>query len=208
MLLIGLGSRARQGKNYVANYMKEVHPEIVLYSFADELKRYCKERHEELVPRWQLANQTKALPVAKEDPIYGYTAILQWYGTEVVRKNSPDHWVHVLADKIKFENPEIAVVTDVRFENEAAWVKNHDGFLVEVIRLQEDGTQYYDPNRDKNHASETALDGYLGYDFHLLCKSGNLDSLRIKSQFILKTIMEDRVLNQLGPIDDATGFGG
>ncbi len=208
MLLIGLGAKARQGKNYVANYMKEVHPEIVLYSFADELKLHCKEHHDELVPLWQLANQTKALPTAKEDRIYGYTAILQWYGTDVVRKNNPNQWVDVVANKIREERPEIAIITDVRFPNEAAYIKNHDGFMVEVIRLNEDGTRYHDPNRDKNHISETALDEYLGYDYHILCKSGNLDSLRIKSQFVLKTIVEDRMLNQLGPIDDATGFGG
>src|SRR6267378_5317093 len=169
MLLIGLGSRARQGKTYVSNYMKEAHPEIQCYAFADELKRYCKEHHEELVPQWQLHNQTKHLPVAKEDPIYGYTAILQYFGTEVMRKKNPDYWVHVLADKIEVEKPAIAVVTDVRFPNEVAWVKNHDGFLVEVIRLNEDGTRYYDPNRDKNHASEPSLDQYLGWDWSILC---------------------------------------
>jgi len=103
--------------------MKEVEPSVQFYSFADELKQYCKEHHDELVSQWQLANQTKQLPIAKEDPIYGYTAILQWFGTEVMRKKNPDYWVHALADKIEFEKPEIAVITDVRFPNEAAWVK-------------------------------------------------------------------------------------
>ncbi|SRR6266478_1791467 len=208
MLLIGLGAKARQGKTYVSNYMKEAHPEIECYAFADELKHYCKEHHNELVPQWQLANQTKHLPLPKEDPIYGYTAILQWYGTEIVRKNNPNQWVDIVADRIRKDRPEIAMITDVRFQNEAAYIKNHDGFLVEVIRLNEDGTRFYDPNRDKNHASETALDEYLGWDFSILCKSGNLDSLRIKSQTVIKAIVEDHLLDQLGPIDDATGFGG
>jgi len=190
MLLIGLGSRARQGKTYVSNYMKEAHPEIQCYAFADELKQYCKEHHEELVPQWQLANQTKALPIAKEDPIYGYTAILQYFGTEVMRKKNPDYWVHALADKLELEKPEIALISDVRFPNEAAWVKNHDGWLVEIIRLNEDGTRYYDPNRDKNHASETALDEYLGWDFSILCKSGSLDSLKSKAVGVIETIVD------------------
>jgi len=211
MILIGLGSKARQGKNYVANYMLEVEGvhggEVGLYSFADELKRYCKEHHDELVPQWQLSRQTKQQPAHKEDPIYGCTAILQWYGTEVARKNNPNIWVEAVADKIKKERPEIAIITDVRFPNEAAYVKNHDGFMVEVIRLNEDGTRYYDPNRDKTHISETALDDYLGWDYSILCKSGNLDSLRLKSHAVIRAIVETHLLNSLGPVSDATGFG-
>jgi len=184
--------------------MKEAEPSIQFYSFADELKRYCKEYHDELVPQWQLHNQTKQLPTAKDDPIYGYTAILQWFGTEVMRKKNPDHWVHVLNDKIEFDNPEIAIVTDVRFPNEAAWVKNHDGFLVEVIRLNEDGTRYYDPNRDKNHISETALDEYNGWDYIILCKSGDLKSLKYKSQGVLKAILDSQPTTP-NSLPDASG---
>lgn len=204
MILIGLGAKACQGKNYVANYMKEAIPEIRFYSFADELKRHCKANHDELVGQWQLAHQTKAIPAAKDDPIYGVTAILQWFGTEVMRKHNPNYWVDCVASTIAKENPEVAVVTDVRFPNEAAWVKNHDGYLVEVIRLQEDGTRYYDPNRDKNHTSETALDDYQGWDYVLLCRSGDLNALRNKSLGILKNIIID-TKSRLDSVPDATG---
>lgn len=204
MILIGLGAKARQGKNYVANYMQEAIPEVKFYSFADELKQYCKEHHDELLPQWQLAKQTKQVPARKDDAIYGYSAILQWYGTEVIRKNSPDHWVRVIADKISKDNPSIAIITDVRFPNEAAFIKNHDGWLVEVIRLNEDGTRFYDPNRDKNHASETALDDYAGWDYIILCKSGDLNSLRLKSLGVLKNIIhKHRAIPDSLP--DATG---
>ncbi len=204
MILIGLGNKARQGKNYVANYMQEAIPEIKQYSFADELKKHCKANHDELVPQWQLWKQTKQQPIAKDDPIYGYTAILQWFGTEVMRKRSPDHWVHVIADRITLESPEIAIVTDVRFPNEAAWIKNHDGYLVEVIRVNNDGTRYLDPNRDANHPSETALDDYSGWDFILRCKSGDLNSLKSKSLGILQTIVNQQRSLYSG-IADATG---
>jgi hypothetical protein len=207
MILIGLGNKARQGKDFVANYMQEAIPDIVFYSFADELKRHCRKHHDELLPQWQLARQTKQMPACKEDPIYGYGPILQWYGTEVVRKQSPDHWVHVIASKIEIEKPEIAVIKDVRFPNEATWVKNHDGFLVEVIRLNEDGTRYYDPNRDKNHTSETALDDYMGWDFIIRAQSGDLKSLRLKSLGVLKAIVNQRRA-ALASLPDSTGCSG
>lgn len=123
MLLIGLGSKARQGKNFVANYIKEQNNSAKLYSFADELKLYCKAHHEELVKEWLELNFQKKLPEPKEDPIYGYTAILQWYGTDVARKANPNVWVQALDARIQKEAPELALITDVRFPEEAAYVK-------------------------------------------------------------------------------------
>jgi hypothetical protein len=204
MIILGLGAKARQGKTYVSAYMKEAIPEIQCYAFADELKRYCKEHHDELVPQWQLANQHKHLPSPKEDPIYGYTAILQWYGTEIARKTSPNQWIDIVASRIELEQPDIAVITDVRFPNEAAFIKNHDGFLVEIIRVNKDGTRFLDPSRDPNHTSEVALDDYLGWDFTIRCKDGDLTALRSKALGVLKTIV-DKCLFAASSLPDATG---
>jgi hypothetical protein len=204
MILIGLGAKARQGKNYVANYMKEAVPDIQFYSFADELKTYCRDHHKELLPQWQLAHQTKSLPKQKDDPIYGYGPILQWYGTEIIRKQDPDHWVDIVANKLDANSPELAIITDVRFPNEAEFIKANDGYLVEVIRVNEDGTRYLDPNRDPNHPSETALDEYNKWDFIIRCKSGDLDALKYKSLAVLKAIV-DKHRNSISSVPDATG---
>ena len=204
MILIGLGSKARQGKDYVANYMKETIPGIKLYSYAKMLKEYCRDHHDELLPQWQLFQQTKLMPFHKDDPIYGYTPILQWFGTEVIRKQSPNHWVDCVADQIKIDKPAIAIITDVRFSNEAYFIKNHDGYMVEVIRINKDGTRYYDPGRDKTHKSETSLDDYEGWDFIIRCQSGDLDSLRLKSQRVLETTINQQCATP-DSVPDATG---
>lgn len=188
MILIGLGYKARQGKNYVANYMKEQDPSIKFYAFADELKLYCKENHDRLLPLWQLANQTKQQPACKDDPIYGYTPILQWYGTDVARKQNPNCWVEALDARLKQEAPEIAVITDVRFPNEAAYIKEKGGYLVEVTRLKEDGTQFLDTTRDPKHPSETALENYPYWDFVVLCKDGDLLGLKRKAVGVLNIV--------------------
>src|SRR5712691_5105708 len=109
MILIGLGYRARQGKNYVASYMKLHDNRVTCYAFADELKLYCKEHHDELLWKWQLAHQTKQPPSWKDDAIYGCTAILQWYGTDIARKENPGIWVQALDRRISLEAPDIAV---------------------------------------------------------------------------------------------------
>lgn len=197
MILIGLGHKARQGKNYVANYMKDEDGSIKLYAFADELKYYCRDHHDELLPQWQLAHQTKATPAHKEDAIYGCTPILQWYGTDVARKANPNIWVEKLAEKLENEKPDIAVITDVRFINEAEFIKSHSGYLVDVIRKNADGSQYQDPGRPSSHPSEIALDDYLGWDFVIMAKDGDLKGLRAKSIGVLNIIK-----NKNGALDE------
>lgn len=189
MILIGLGAKARQGKSYVANYMQEAVKSIVQYSFAEELKKECKAKHDELLPLWQAANNTKDVPVCKEDPIYGYTRILQWYGTDVIRKRNPNHWVEKVAERIQKEQPEIAIITDVRFPNEAEFIKANGGYLVEVIRVNEDGSRFLDSSRDPKHISETALDEYDGWNFIIRCKSDSLDALKYKSLGVLHAVI-------------------
>lgn len=194
MVLIGLGHKARQGKDYVSKYMQASLPSLVqIYSFARELKLYCKEHHDELLPRWQLVNQTKQVPACKPDPIYGYTPILQWYGTDVARKENPNCWVEALAHRIEADVPEIAIITDVRFPNEAAYVKENDGYTVNVVRRLEDGTQYLDPDRDPKHLSETALDDY-NFDYTITCRDGDLKALEQKAIAVLTNILlEEKV---------------
>ena len=188
LILIGLGHKARQGKNYVADYMKAEDNRVKTYAFADELKLYCKEHHDQLVPQWQLWHTTKQYPVRKDDPIYGYTPILQWYGTEIARKQDPDTWVKALDARIKKEIPEVAVITDVRFSNEAEYIKKAAGYLVKVVRLNSDGTQWIDPGRDAKHPSETALNDYQGWDFELEVQDGDLEILKKYSVGVLHAI--------------------
>jgi hypothetical protein len=204
MLLIGLGNRARQGKDYVGKYMAEVITsplDVRLYSFAKLLKEYCRDHHNELLPKWQLAHQTQQTPVHKNDPIYGCSAILQWWGSDVVRKATPNHWVDSLKEILEIDKPDIAIVTDVRFPNEAEFIKENGGVLVQVIRRNEDGTQYLDPGRDPNHSSETALDEYEGWDFIISCKSGDLNGLRSKALGVMANIIN----SYRDSIPDATG---
>jgi hypothetical protein len=193
MLIIGIGYKARQGKNFVANYWKEAHPEIKFYAFADALKEYCRDNHDALAARYYRENQLHPMrhPLQwKTDVIYGCTTILQWYGTDVVRKTDPNHWVEVISQKIRDENPEIAVITDVRFPNEADWIRLSGGYLVEVIRKNADGSQYIDPSRPAGHPSEVALSDY-DWNFTIIAKSGDLDALKSKALGVLACVLKD-----------------
>jgi hypothetical protein len=97
-------------------------------------------------------------------PEWGMTVgeMQQKIGTEAIRNNlHHDAWVLSLFSKY---HPEYDnwVVSDVRFLNEANYIKKMGGLLV---RLNGDPTSLRaNDQRDMNHASEIELDNYEGFD--------------------------------------------
>jgi hypothetical protein len=196
--IVGLGYKARQGKTFVADAMKAAGGDRVkLYAFAEELKTFCRDHHDELFATYPDVPKTQ-----KDDPIYGYTAMLQHYGTNVVRAANPNHWVETLTKRIEAEKPEIAVITDVRFPNEAQFVKDNDGVLIRIQRILADGTQYLDPNRDPKHPSEVALDGYGEWDFMVDCQDGAVEQLKAVGQILMKAIADSENIFDI-PVGDS-----
>jgi hypothetical protein len=74
---------------------------------------------------------------AKTHRIYGFEVrrLLQKLGTEVVRESyGANAWVDVVARQIAEEKPQRAVLTDVRFDNEAEWLGEQGGLVVQITR--------------------------------------------------------------------------
>jgi hypothetical protein len=109
--------------------------------------------------------------------------------------------VDAAAERIAGDNPEIAIITDVRFPNEAAYVKENGGYTVDVVRRLEDGTQYLDPGRDPKHPSETALDDYT-FDYVISVRDGDLVSLKAKALAVLTNILIEE--KKKDALDDST----
>lgn len=202
MILIGLGHRARQGKDYVANYMAEALSGIRVYSFAKALKEHCKANHVKLLAQFKSATGFTGEVEQKVDPIYGYTRVLQWYGT-YARETDADVWVKVVAQSIERDKPQIAIITDVRFPNEAAFVKTKNGYTCECIRVMADGSQFTDPGRDPKHISETALDDY-DWDFTIRVKDGDLRSLQVKALGVLQDCIREEAMKTIGGFEPDT----
>lgn len=157
--IIGLGHKARHGKGYAARaiiahcatnglYARE-------YGFSDALKAYAR-----------------VLGMRTKDP-----RLLQVLGTEVFRTIDPHIWVRILLDTIAEQAPDLALITDLRFPNEADAIREAGGKLIRVTRLNADGSLWVAPDRDPSHPSETALDHYT-FDAHIAIESGNITALR------------------------------
>lgn len=101
--------------------------------------------------------------------------VLQRWGTDVRRATDPDYWVRIaLADAVRVTaSGRPAYFSDTRFPNEVAWSQ---AFGFAVVRLEvsfatqraralaRDGLDLAAADPKLAHASETALDGYVGFD--------------------------------------------
>lgn len=167
MKVIALGHRARQGKDSVArNIVKFAGAMDVYakqYAFADALKAYCR--------------------VA-----YGMTSkdakLLQTVGTEIYKDHvKRDFWTHVLSHQLDEEQPDIAIISDLRYPDEYEFVKSHHGTTIRVVRYV-NNQQFISQDRDPNHRSEIALadDKYWDYT---IANDGDLLDLQARVKLFL-----------------------
>jgi hypothetical protein len=124
------------------------------------------------LPDWVVFDENAPM----DDPLSPYgkqRTLLQWWGTEFRRAQDPDYWVKRTIERIAGENPEVALVRDVRFPNEFAAIHEADGYVVKVIR------QGY-VSTEPEHYSEKALDSVslLEWDYVLSVPDNGLDLLK------------------------------
>lgn len=83
-----------------------------------------------------------------------YREFLQFFGTDICRKIYEDIWHVKLIEDISRENPLLAVIDDCRFPDEVESIQSSGGKVINLTR-----TKFKD-----NHASESSLDGFDGFD--------------------------------------------
>lgn len=141
-MLIGIAGPAGSGKDTVANYICAYYTGFVKLSFATPIK-YMLEKGLGFTEA-QLHGRDKE----KIDPRFGKSAryIMQTLGTEWGRDLiHPDIWVICLEAFLRKNT----VIADVRFENEAKFIREKKGLLIHLERSHK--------GIGKSHASEKAL---------------------------------------------------
>lgn len=156
MIVLGLMGAAGAGKDSVASIvLRDLGGER--YAFADPLRaevaaafgvdpwsfsdRAAKERpHDALRPSTCADTAFAALchqlrPYRTDDPLSPRQA-LQWWGTEYRRAQHPDYWLVRASERaaVAATRSRLLAVTDVRYPNEAAWIRSRGGVLWRVDR--------------------------------------------------------------------------
>lgn len=150
MKLIGLAGAARSGKDTVAMYLWE-HCDVYAVGYADALKAAAAvllNRTEDQMNGFDSFDREAILPE------WGFTTrdFLQKLGTEcmrdVIRK---DFWINRV--KVEIEGKSQVVVTDVRFENEADFIREQGGHIWHIYRPDPNGLNA----EAQAHASEAGV---------------------------------------------------
>jgi hypothetical protein len=82
-----------------------------------------------------------------------------------------DYWLKELALAIEEDAPDVAVIPNIRYENEADFIKSHGGHLIKVTALNSDGSQFIATDRDPNDPTET-VPSLLKADYYLTVNRG------------------------------------
>lgn len=212
-MIIGVCGFIGSGKDTIADYLVNVHG-FRRESFANTLKdavaavfgwdrillegrtKEAREWREQVDPWW-----AERLNMPNLTPRW----VLQQWGTEVCRRGFHDDiWIASVENKLRRTNDDI-VISDCRFPNEIASIKQAGGVVVRVVRGPE--PDWYDLALQHNqgsaqaniqlmnlkiHASETA---WVGTEFdYILDNNRSLDDLFKQVEEITENEMQ---LNQL-----------
>lgn len=102
-------------------------------------------------------------------------SLLQYVGTDVVRKEKPDFWVNFLISIFDLfgDNWDCAIIPDCRFPNEVERLKEA-GYVVKHIRVEREHESSL-TNEQRSHPSETAMDAVV--PDYTIYNNGTIDDL-------------------------------
>jgi hypothetical protein len=141
--VIGFSGKAHAGKDTAGQYLVDKYY-FKHYYFAKPLKEGCHKMFN--LSDEQIKNKEKVIEPWGKSP----RELYQLLGTDVARTIDPNVWV---------KNAEIfyrqalgfsIVITDVRFTNEAYWIKQKGGIVIQIKRDNE-------PIPESSHASENGM---------------------------------------------------
>lgn len=153
--IIAISGKAESGKDTFAELIvKNINNidkryEILRINFADQLKH----------------DLSKYFDIPTNKGSVSYRDMMQFVGTDVVRKRQPNFWVNNVVNKIYLYDSmfDIALISDARFINEMDLLQecaDQHGYDFISMRIQRAKHSNRLTDEQRQHSSETNLDDY------------------------------------------------
>lgn len=140
-ILIGLAGKARTGKDTSANYLNDDHG-LVSLSFAGPIKQAVQFMFHLSQSQIDGAEKEAEIPDFGCSPRFLFQTLGTQWGREIVH---PDVWLIVAGRTMQWFKDEYkrtgafwrgTVFSDVRFDNEAEWIRQQGGVVIHIDRRQ------------------------------------------------------------------------
>lgn len=172
MKVILVSGKAQNGKDTVASMLREKltsdNHRVLITHYADLLKYICCNYF-----GWDGNKDEKG------------RQMLQYVGTDVIRKQNPTLWVDFVAMMLKYfhENWDYVIIPDCRFPNEVTTMFEN-GFGTVHLRVVRPNFESPLSEEQQKHPSETALDDTVP-DFYIE-NTGTLEELEVTTSNWIK----------------------
>lgn len=165
MILIGVIGRANQGKSTAANVIARHATDrgyfARIYEVSHLILKYCQKAGL-IAP-----GKTRA----DCSPVDVQTLITVGHEKRIEDQN---YWLDSISDMIQTDGADVAIIPNVRADNEAAYVRSNGGVILRVVSTNSDGTPYIAMDRDPNNRFET-ISQTLQADFEIKTPRGAED---------------------------------
>ena len=161
---LGMLDISRQDEEFLEYASRNIWPFVRSFSFADPLKSIAIQLFGLTEEQCHGTDEDKNTPInikwenmpsaAGSTGFMTAREFLQHFGTDICRGIKPDIWTSACINRILSSGTDLAIVPDVRFPNEVESIQKAGGKVIRLTRK---------PHEDE-HDSETALDGYEGFD--------------------------------------------
>jgi len=167
--LYGICGLKGHGKDTFSNLIISQNSDFELFHFADMLKDMCQiifglskiqmfdsikkeEKFQKPIIMDDYLSSMKKMTGLDLEPANCIATcvreVMQFFGTEYVRKKNPNFWVEDLSSKIK--DKEKILISDLRFPNEASLILKNNGKIIKIIRVDSE-------TEGDEHSSETLI---------------------------------------------------
>lgn len=152
--VLGITGAARHGKDTLACALMALISGSERFAFSDAVSAVARAKH----------------GMTTRDP-----RELQRVGM-AYRKDDPSVWLRCLYGAIEDRSPRLALVTGVRFPDEADMIREMGGHIIKVVRTEPDGSYFVDPHRDANAEVERSIDR-IAFAQEVIARSGDIQSI-------------------------------
>lgn len=151
--IIGFHGAAFSGKDTAATIIKNCYKNTDIFAFAGPLKDACEIlfnfKHEQLHD--QILKETIDERWNKSP-----REIMQWLGTDILRNHiNQNFFIMNMNQRIENSQADYIIVSDIRFDNEAEFIKSLGGKIIKIERKNSSTTKH------SNHITERGISPHL-----------------------------------------------